>query len=54
MLYLKTLKINQTFYPAINDLLTSKTVTRRVESIGQNLVEILKQDINECVYFSFQ
>ncbi|KAF0751864.1 zinc finger BED domain-containing protein 5-like [Aphis craccivora] len=40
---------------AINDLqLSRKTVTRRVESIGQNLVEILKQDIKECVYFSLQ
>ncbi|XP_026816124.1 general transcription factor II-I repeat domain-containing protein 2A-like [Rhopalosiphum maidis] len=40
---------------AINDLqLYRKTVTRRVESIGQNLVEILKQDIKEYVYFSLQ
>ncbi|XP_026819144.1 zinc finger MYM-type protein 6-like [Rhopalosiphum maidis] len=40
---------------AINDLqLSHKTVTRRVESIGQNLVELLKQDIKECVYFSLQ
>lgn len=29
-------------------------MTRRVESIGQNLIEILKQDIKECVYFSLQ
>ncbi|XP_025407851.1 zinc finger BED domain-containing protein 5-like [Sipha flava] len=37
-----------------DEILSRKTVTRRVESIGQNLVEILKLDIKECVYFSLQ
>lgn len=52
VLYFENFKNKSDILSAINNLqLSRQTLIRRVESMEKNLVKILKQDINECVYF---